>query len=69
MPPGREHQSGQREFAAAMHQMGRIARALRDNEDTRSSQLHLASHRELLRSCIGKVAAWINEVGRLGCAK
>jgi hypothetical protein len=43
--------------------MGRVARAMRGNGDTKSSQPHNASHRELLRSCIGKVAAWINEVG------
>jgi hypothetical protein len=43
--------------------MGRVARAMRDNGDTKSSQPHNASYRELLRSCIGKVAAWINEVG------
>jgi hypothetical protein len=29
-------------------------------------QPHLARHLELLRSCSGKVAAWINEVGDKG---
>jgi hypothetical protein len=29
-------------------------------------QPHLARHRGLLRSCSGKVAAWINEVGGKG---
>jgi hypothetical protein len=69
MPPGRKHQSGQCKFAAGVHQTGRVARAMRGNGDTKSSQPHVASHRELLRSCIGKVAAWINEVGWQGCAK
>ena len=35
----------------------------------KSNQPHLASHRVLLRSCIGKVAAWINEAGWQGCGK
>jgi hypothetical protein len=69
MPPSREHQSGQCKFAADVHQMGLVARAMRGNGDTKSSQPHNASHRELLRSCIGKVAAWINEVGWQGCGK
>ena len=69
MPPSRKHQSGQRKLAAAVYQMGREARDMRGNGDTRINQSHLASHRELLRSCIGKVAAWINEVGWQGCGK
>jgi hypothetical protein len=69
MPVGREHQPGQHQFAAEVHQMGRAARAMHGNGDTKSIQPHLASHHELLRSCIGKVAAWINEVGWQGCGK
>jgi hypothetical protein len=69
MPAGREHQSGQRKFAAEVHQMGRSARAMQGRWRHKSIQPHLADHRELLRSCIGKVAAWINEVGWQGCGK
>jgi len=69
MPAGREHQRGQHQFVAEVLQRGRAARATHGTWRHKIVQPHLASHRELLRSCIGKVAAWINEVGWQGCGK
>ena len=69
MPAGWEHQSGQHRFAAEVLQRGRAARAMHGKWRYESIQPHRASHRELLRSCIGKVAAWINEVYWQGCGK
>jgi hypothetical protein len=69
MPASREQQPGQHQFAAEVHRMGRSVRAMHRKWRYKSIQPHLANHRELLRSCIGKVAAWINEVGWQGCGK